>query len=92
MLVDQEKQERAIGLLVSLGPAPGTEATPWYLKERARDKEEGEKEKEKQDKGKRKAISEEEREKKDRKLKVLFIMISNGTAWRAMCISGMNAV
>ncbi|KAB5586655.1 hypothetical protein PHYPO_G00004160 [Pangasianodon hypophthalmus] len=65
---EKEKQERAIGLLVSLGPAPGTEATPWYLKERERDKE-GEKERERQDKGKRKGISEEEREKKDRKLK-----------------------
>lgn len=69
-MLNQEKQERAIGLLVSLGPAPGTEATPWYLKERARDKE-GEKEREtRRDTGKRKAISEEEREKKDRKLKV----------------------
>ncbi|XP_053472206.1 leukocyte receptor cluster member 1 [Ictalurus furcatus] len=75
---EKEKQERAIGLLVSLGPAPGTEATPWYLKERERDKDgekererdkDGEKERERQDKGKRKVISEEEREKKDRKLK-----------------------
>lgn len=66
--------------MVSLGPAPGTEATPWYLKERERDKDgekererdkDGEKERERQDKGKRKVISEEEREKKDRKLKVL---------------------
>ncbi|KAJ3598586.1 hypothetical protein NHX12_002092 [Muraenolepis orangiensis] len=26
---EKEKQERAIGLLVSLGPQPGTEVTPW---------------------------------------------------------------
>ncbi|KAI5624189.1 leukocyte receptor cluster member 1, partial [Silurus asotus] len=71
---EKEKQERAIGLLVSLGPAPGTEATPWYLKERWRDKgaekeSEREKEGERRDKGKGKGISEEEKEKKDRKLK-----------------------
>ncbi|KAK3571761.1 hypothetical protein QTP86_018721 [Hemibagrus guttatus] len=65
---EKEKQERAIGLLVSLGPAPGTDATPWYLKERERDKER-QKERERQDKGKRKSISEEEREKKEKKLK-----------------------
>ncbi|KAG7335543.1 hypothetical protein KOW79_000236 [Hemibagrus wyckioides] len=65
---EKEKQERAIGLLVSLGPTPGTDATPWYLKERERDKER-QKERERQDKGKRKRISEEEREKKDKKLK-----------------------
>ncbi|GAA6108572.1 leukocyte receptor cluster member 1 [Tachysurus ichikawai] len=65
---EKEKQERAIGLLVSLGPTPGTEATPWYLKERERDKER-QKEREREDKGKRKGISEEEREKKDKKLK-----------------------
>uniref|UniRef100_G3PC29 Leukocyte receptor cluster (LRC) member 1 n=1 Tax=Gasterosteus aculeatus TaxID=69293 RepID=G3PC29_GASAC len=29
---EQEKQERAIGLLVSLGPQPGSEVTPWYMK------------------------------------------------------------
>ncbi|XP_041087794.1 leukocyte receptor cluster member 1 [Polyodon spathula] len=35
---EQEKRERAIGLLVSLGPAPGT-ATPWYLKGQGSEKE-----------------------------------------------------
>ncbi|TSL82553.1 Leukocyte receptor cluster member 1 [Bagarius yarrelli] len=65
---EKEKQERAIGLLVSLGPAPGTEVSPWYLKKRERDKD-GEKEKEKQDSGKRKGLSEEEREKREKKLK-----------------------
>ncbi|XP_008300603.1 leukocyte receptor cluster member 1 [Stegastes partitus] len=59
---EKEKQERAIGLLVSLGPQPGSEVTPWYLK--------GSKEKEERpDKDKRKLVSEEEREKKDRRLK-----------------------
>uniref|UniRef100_A0A8C6SW37 Leukocyte receptor cluster (LRC) member 1 n=1 Tax=Neogobius melanostomus TaxID=47308 RepID=A0A8C6SW37_9GOBI len=29
---ETEKQERAIGLLVSLGPQPGEEITPWYMK------------------------------------------------------------
>lgn len=61
---EKEKQERAIGLLVSLGPQPGTEVTPWYMKT-SKDKEERrEKEKEK-----RKGVSEEEKEKKDRRLK-----------------------
>ncbi|XP_037129696.1 leukocyte receptor cluster member 1 [Syngnathus acus] len=68
---EQEKQERAIGLLVSLGPQPGTEVTPWYMKS-GQEKEEEKKEKEKQsekrnDKGKE--LTEEEREKKDRQLK-----------------------
>lgn len=58
----QEKQERAIGLLVSLGPQPGSEVTPWYLKT-SKEKEEM------KEKEKRKGISEEEREKKDRRLK-----------------------
>lgn len=58
----QEKQERAIGLLVSLGPQPGSEVTPWYLKT-SKEKEEM------KAKEKRKGISEEEREKKDRRLK-----------------------
>ncbi|XP_003977687.1 leukocyte receptor cluster member 1 [Takifugu rubripes] len=58
---EKEKQERAIGLLVSLGPQPGTEITPWYLKT-GKEKEEI-KEKTKG------AISEEEKEKKDRRLK-----------------------
>ncbi|XP_004541233.1 leukocyte receptor cluster member 1 [Maylandia zebra] len=59
---EKEKQERAIGLLVSLGPQPGSEVTPWYLKS-SKDKEES------KEKEKRKGISEEEREKKDRRLK-----------------------
>ncbi|XP_061146049.1 leukocyte receptor cluster member 1 [Syngnathus typhle] len=68
---EQEKQERAIGLLVSLGPQPGTEVTPWYMKS-GQEKEEEKKEKEKQsekrnDKGKE--LTEEERQKKDRRLK-----------------------
>ncbi|KAL2084899.1 hypothetical protein ACEWY4_020417 [Coilia grayii] len=73
---EKEKQERAIGLLVSLGPAPGTEA-PWYLKSRSEreqkeeEKEErGKKEKEKaKDKWKHRSYTQEEREKKDRRLK-----------------------
>ncbi|CAN9513656.1 unnamed protein product [Ophioblennius macclurei] len=60
---EQEKQERAIGLLVSLGPQPGTEVTPWYMKT-GKEKEEARNEKDK-----KKGISEEEREKKDRRLK-----------------------
>ncbi|CAF97898.1 unnamed protein product, partial [Tetraodon nigroviridis] len=57
---EKEKQERAIGLLVSLGPQPGTEVTPWYMKtgkgeEEAKEKKVG--------------ISEEEKERKDRRLK-----------------------
>ncbi|KAM4580854.1 leukocyte receptor cluster member 1 isoform 1-T2 [Odontesthes bonariensis] len=59
---EKEKQERAIGLLVSLGPQPGSEVTPWYLKS-------GAEKEEKKDTEKRKGISEEEREKKDRRLK-----------------------
>ncbi|KAI7806523.1 leukocyte receptor cluster member 1 [Triplophysa rosa] len=69
---DKEKQERAIGLLVSLGPAPGTEATPWYLKDRKdREEESDKKDKHKtsQVKKQQKSLTEEEREKKDRKLK-----------------------
>ncbi|XP_016090326.1 leukocyte receptor cluster member 1 homolog isoform X2 [Sinocyclocheilus grahami] len=64
---EKEKQERAIGLLVSLGPAPGTEATPWYMK-CGKEKEE---DRDKKEKGKNKprSITEEEKEKKDRKLK-----------------------
>uniref|UniRef100_UPI0037E7E90B leukocyte receptor cluster member 1 n=1 Tax=Semicossyphus pulcher TaxID=241346 RepID=UPI0037E7E90B len=70
---EKEKQERAIGLLVSLGPQPGTEVTPWYMitgkeKEERKEKERKEKE-ERKEKDKRKGISEEEREKKDRRLK-----------------------
>ncbi|XP_049585674.1 leukocyte receptor cluster member 1 [Syngnathus scovelli] len=68
---EQEKQERAIGLLVSLGPQPGTEVTPWYMKS-GQEKEEEKKEKEKQSEkrnGKGKELTEEEREKKDRRLK-----------------------
>ncbi|KAG7476051.1 hypothetical protein JOB18_044089 [Solea senegalensis] len=61
---EKEKQERAIGLLVSLGPQPGTEVTPWYLKTGQEKEERKEKEKEKP-----KGISEEEKEKRDRRLK-----------------------
>ncbi|XP_026858817.2 leukocyte receptor cluster member 1 [Electrophorus electricus] len=66
---EKEKQERAIGLLVSLGPAPGTEATPWYLKDRREREKEKEDERDRKEKGKRKSMTEEEKEKKDRKLK-----------------------
>ncbi|XP_076592765.1 leukocyte receptor cluster member 1 [Chaetodon auriga] len=59
---EKEKQERAIGLLVSLGPQPGSEVTPWYMKT-------SEEKEERKEKEKRKGISEEEREKKDRRLK-----------------------
>ncbi|XP_067367862.1 leukocyte receptor cluster member 1 isoform X1 [Channa argus] len=59
---EKERQERAIGLLVSLGPQPGSEVTPWYLKT-IRDKEEM------KETEKGKGIREEEREKKDRRLK-----------------------
>ncbi|XP_073341655.1 leukocyte receptor cluster member 1 [Pagrus major] len=65
---EKEKQERAIGLLVSLGPQPGTEVTPWYMKT-GKEKEELKEKEERKDKEKRKGISEEEREKKDRRLK-----------------------
>ncbi|XP_077432007.1 leukocyte receptor cluster member 1 [Vanacampus margaritifer] len=67
---EKEKQERAIGLLVSLGPQPGTEVTPWYMKT-GQEKEDEKKEKEKSEirNDKRKELSEEEREKKDRRLK-----------------------
>lgn len=69
---EKEKQERAIGLLVSLGPAPGTEATPWYLKSRS-EREAKEEEKDdrgkKKDKGKHRSFTQEEKEKKDRRLK-----------------------
>ncbi|MED6276991.1 hypothetical protein CHARACLAT_008641 [Characodon lateralis] len=60
---EKEKQERAIGLLVSLGPQPGSEVTPWYMKSST------EQEEERKEKEKRKGISEEEKEKKDRRLK-----------------------
>ncbi|XP_044215001.1 leukocyte receptor cluster member 1 [Thunnus albacares] len=59
---EKEKQERAIGLLVSLGPQPGTEVTPWYMKT-SKEKEE------RKETEKRKGVSEEEKEKKDRRLK-----------------------
>ncbi|KAM4600922.1 leukocyte receptor cluster member 1 [Polymixia lowei] len=70
----KEKQERAIGLLVSLGPQPGTEVTPWYMKtgkekEEKDEKEEKKKKERESEKGMRKPISEEEREKRDRRLK-----------------------
>ncbi|XP_029927565.1 leukocyte receptor cluster member 1 [Myripristis murdjan] len=63
---EKERQERAIGLLVSLGPQPGSEVTPWYMKTIKEKEEKSEKDR---DKGMRKGISEEEREKKDRRLK-----------------------
>lgn len=65
---EKEKQERAIGLLVSLGPQPGTEVTPWYMKT-SKDKEERKDKEKEKEKEKRKGISEEEKEKKDRRLK-----------------------
>ncbi|KAL0985181.1 hypothetical protein UPYG_G00153820 [Umbra pygmaea] len=70
---EKEREERAIGLLVSLGPQPGTEVTPWYMKtgqekEEKDDVKRKEKEKEKDIKGKR-PLSQEEKEKKDRRLK-----------------------
>lgn len=61
---EKEKQERAIGLLVSLGPQPGSVVTPWYLKT-GQEKEERKEKKNEQNKG----ISEEEKEKRDRRLK-----------------------
>ncbi|KAM7420930.1 hypothetical protein PAMA_015235 [Pampus argenteus] len=59
---EKEKQERAIGLLVSLGPQPGSEVTPWYMKT-------SEEKQEKKETEKRKGVSEEEKEKRDRRLK-----------------------
>ncbi|KAM7383371.1 hypothetical protein PAMP_003030 [Pampus punctatissimus] len=59
---EKEKQERAIGLLVSLGPQPGSEVTPWYMKT-------SEEKKERKETEKRKGVSEEEKEKRDRRLK-----------------------
>lgn len=52
---------------MSLGPAPGTEATPWYLK--GGKEEEEDRDKKEKGKNKSRTITEEEREKKDRKLK-----------------------
>lgn len=60
---EKEKQERAIGLLVSLGPQPGEEVTPWYMKTGTDRAEES------QEKDKKKTITEEEREKRQRRLK-----------------------
>ncbi|XP_054477482.1 LOW QUALITY PROTEIN: leukocyte receptor cluster member 1 [Anoplopoma fimbria] len=65
---EQEKQERAIGLLVSLGPQPGTEVTPWYMKT-GKEKEEKKKKEERKEKEQKKGISEEEKQKRDRRLK-----------------------
>ena len=68
----QEKQERAIGLLVSLGPQPGTEVTPWYMKtekEKEEEKEKRKKNPKESEKGMRKGATEEEKEKRDRRLK-----------------------
>lgn len=60
---EKEKQERAIGLLVSLGPQPGEEVTPWYMKTGAERTEET------QERDKKKTVTEEEKEKKQRRLK-----------------------
>lgn len=70
---EKERQERAIGLLVSLGPQPGTEVTPWYMKT-GKEKEEANKEvkdekKKEKDKGKRPPLTEEEKAKRDKRLK-----------------------
>ncbi|XP_029308146.1 leukocyte receptor cluster member 1 [Cottoperca gobio] len=69
---ETEKQERAIGLLVSLGPQPGSEVTPWYMKtgkEKEEDREKEVKKEKEEKKEKRKGVSEEEREKRDRRTK-----------------------
>ncbi|XP_056458441.1 leukocyte receptor cluster member 1 isoform X2 [Gadus chalcogrammus] len=69
---EKEKQERAIGLLVSLGPQPGTEVTPWYMKtekEKEEEKEKRKKNPKESEKGMRKGATEEEKEKRDRRLK-----------------------
>lgn len=66
---EKEREERAIGLLVSLGPQPGTEVTPWYMKTGQEEEKDKEKEKEKDNKGKRLPLSQEEKEKRDRRLK-----------------------
>ncbi|XP_061574396.1 leukocyte receptor cluster member 1 [Cololabis saira] len=65
---EKEKQERSIGLLVSLGPQPGSEVTPWYLKNK-KDIDKKEQKTDKKDTEKNKGISEEEKEKRDRRLK-----------------------
>lgn len=68
----QEKQERAIGLLVSLGPQPGSEVTPWYMKD-GQEKEKEEKDGREEKKGKeKKTLTEEEKKKRDHKLKNLL--------------------
>ncbi|KAJ0066539.1 hypothetical protein NL108_014525, partial [Boleophthalmus pectinirostris] len=59
---EKEKQERAIGLLVSLGPQPGEEITPWYMKT-------GSEKPESKEGDKKKTLTEEEREKRQRRLK-----------------------
>ncbi|XP_010883160.2 leukocyte receptor cluster member 1 [Esox lucius] len=71
---EKEREERAIGLLVSLGPQPGTEVTPWYMKtgqekEEKDQDEKKQKEKEKDNKGKRPTLTQEEKEKRDKRLK-----------------------
>ncbi|XP_060937020.1 leukocyte receptor cluster member 1 [Limanda limanda] len=71
---EQEKQERAIGLLVSLGPQPGSEVTPWYLKT---GQEKEEKKEERKETEKKKAVSEEEKEKRDRRLKDMLDPLKN---------------
>ncbi|XP_072317148.1 leukocyte receptor cluster member 1 [Eucyclogobius newberryi] len=62
---ETEKQERAIGLLVSLGPQPGEEITPWYMKTGSENTES----KESKESDKKKPLSEEEKEKRQRRLK-----------------------
>uniref|UniRef100_A0A3B4ACB4 CBF1-interacting co-repressor CIR N-terminal domain-containing protein n=1 Tax=Periophthalmus magnuspinnatus TaxID=409849 RepID=A0A3B4ACB4_9GOBI len=59
---EKEKQERAIGLLVSLGPQPGEEVTPWYMKT-------GSEKTESKESDKKTTLTEEEREKRQRRLK-----------------------
>ncbi|CAL1611013.1 unnamed protein product [Knipowitschia caucasica] len=72
---EKEKQERAIGLLVSLGPQPGEEVTPWYMKtssEKSEESKESKETKESKESNKRTPLSEEEREKRQRRLKNLL--------------------
>ncbi|XP_028837180.1 leukocyte receptor cluster member 1 [Denticeps clupeoides] len=72
---EKERQERAIGLLVSLGPPPGTDATPWYMKKQGEQEkpdekqEKAEQSKKEKDKWRSKTFSEEQRAKKDKRLK-----------------------
>ncbi|XP_051776145.1 leukocyte receptor cluster member 1 homolog [Erpetoichthys calabaricus] len=67
---EKERRERAIGLLVSLGPSPGTDTNPWYLQSPT---EHGcpETESGKNDRKKQKVTEDQQsrKEKKDAKLK-----------------------